>query len=96
MSSPLNINVENVEFLTLIATFTTSGMVSLGKIPNPVTNQMERDLFQAQIPIDMLIMLKEKTKGNLDPEEERALTNAIADLQINYMHEKQLDEQVKS
>lgn len=88
MTEQLNINVENIEFLTLIATFTTSGMAGLGKIPNPVTNTIEKNLDQAQYSIDILMMLKEKTKGNLTPTEERALTNAIADLQINYLHEK--------
>lgn len=81
----MNINVESIEFLTLIASFTTSGMVGLGKIPNPMTNEIEKNLDQAKYSIDMLVMIKEKTKGNLTSEEDRALSNAIADLQINYL-----------
>lgn len=84
----MNINVESIEFLTLIASFTTSGMVGLGKIPNPMTNEIEKNLDQAKYSIDMLVMIKEKTKGNLSVEEDRALSNAIADLQINYLQEK--------
>lgn len=88
MSEQLNINVESIEFLTLIASFTTSGMVGLGKLPNPMTNKIERNLEQAKHSIDILLMLKEKTDGNLLPDEERALNNAIADLQINFIQEK--------
>ena len=84
----MNINVESIEFLTLIASFTTSGMVGLGKIPNPMTNEIEKNMDQAKYSIDMLVMIKEKTKGNLSVEEDRALSNAIADLQINYLQEK--------
>ena len=88
MDNKLDINVENVEFLTLIASFTTSGMIGLGKIPNPVNNKIERNLEQAKHSIDILLMLKEKTKGNLTPDEDKVLNNAIADLQINYIQEK--------
>ncbi len=88
MSEDLNINVESIEFMTLLASFATSGMIGLGKIPNPVTNKIEKNLEQAKYSIDILLMLKEKTKGNLAPEEEHALTNAIADLQINYIQEQ--------
>lgn len=88
MTEDLKLDVENINFLTLIASFTTSGMIGLGKIPNPMTNQIEKSLEQAKSAIDMLMMLKEKTKGNLTDQEERALTNSIADLQINYLQEK--------
>jgi len=88
----MDVNVQSVEFLTLIASFTTSGMVSLGKIPNPMTNQLEKNLDQAKYSIDILMMLKEKTKGNLTPDEDRALSNAVADLQINYLNELKADQ----
>lgn len=85
-----DINVENIEFLTLIASFTTSGMVGLGKIPNPVNNKIEKNMDQAKHSIDILLMLKEKTKGNLKEEEEKILQNAIADLQINFIQEQNI------
>lgn len=88
MSEDLKVDVENINFLTLIASFATSGMIGLGKIPNPVTNEIEKNLDQAKSSIDMLMMLKDKTKGNLSNDEEKAITNAIADLQINYLQEK--------
>lgn len=90
MSDQVNVNVENIEFLTLIASFVTSGMVGLGKIPNPATNKIEKNLDQARYSIDILEMLKNKTLGNLTLDEERALKNALADLQINYLQEKEV------
>jgi hypothetical protein len=88
MSEEVSINVEQVEFMTLIASFVTSGMMALGKIPNPITNKMEKNLDQAKYSIDILIMLKEKTKGNLTNAEDQVLSNAIADMQINFIQEQ--------
>jgi len=61
--------------------------VSLGKIKNPATDKIERNLELARISIDMLRMLKDKTAGNLSKDEERLLTQTIADLQLNYVDE---------
>lgn len=86
-----DINVQNIEFLTLIASFTTSGMVGLGKIPNPMNNKIDKNMDQAKHSIDILLMLKDKTKGNLNPDEEKILQNAIADLQINFIQEQNIN-----
>jgi len=63
----------------------TSAMQQLGKIVNPMTNKAEVSLEGAQVSIDMLNMLKEKTQGNLDAEEESMLNDVLASLQINYV-----------
>ena len=42
--------------------------------------------------IDILEMIKKKTKGNLDAEEEKLLGNVIADVQLNYVAEKEKDD----
>lgn len=88
MTESLDLNIGNISFVTLIASFTTSGMISLGKIPNPMTNKIEADLEHAKYAIDMLVMLQEKTKGNLSADEDKVLKNAIGDLQVNFLHEK--------
>ncbi len=59
----------------------------LGKVANPMTGKIEKDLTHAQMSIDMLRMLKDKTKGNLQPEEEKILSNAVCDLELNYADE---------
>lgn len=75
-------------FLSLVYSLQMQGMMQLGKLPNPMTNQTEVELDGAQVSIDMLDMLKEKTKGNLDEDETRFITQVISDLKLNYVDEK--------
>lgn len=77
----------NPYFFNLITMFASSAWCQLGKVPNPVTNKMEKDLQGAQVTIDMLVMLKDKMKGNLTKKEEEMLTSTISNLQINYADE---------
>ena len=50
----------------------------LGKIQNPATQKIERDLNNAKVSIDMLEMIKDKMKGNLTAEEEKRLAAYVA------------------
>lgn len=75
------------DFIGLITSFYFACWQQLGKIANPLTGKIERDLQQAKYSIDTLIMLREKTRGNLTDDEKKALDEAIANLQINYVDE---------
>ena len=61
---------------------------ALGKVANPATGKPERNLDFAQSIIEILETLQEKTKGNLDREEEKALSAVLADLRLNYIDER--------
>lgn len=74
-------------FTGLILSLSTLVLQQLGKIANPLSSKIERNLEQAKTTIDMLLMLKEKTKGNLTGKEEKFLNNILADLQLNYVDE---------
>ena len=74
-------------FTQLVIMFQMATMQQLGKLKNPVTDKVERDLAAAQTSIDMLDMLKEKTKGNLAPEEDHFLSDALRDLKLNFVDE---------
>lgn len=74
-------------FLQLLFTFQTAAWQHLGKIPNPVTDKIERSLPQARFAIDMLEMIREKTKGNLTEKELYLLNKSITELQMNYVAE---------
>ncbi|MEK9136294.1 MAG: DUF1844 domain-containing protein [Bacteroidota bacterium] len=74
-------------FMQIIMMFHTLTMQQLGKIKNPITDKPERDLSGAQSSIDLLDMLKEKTKGNLSQDEERFLVNSLKELKLNYVDE---------
>ena len=80
-------NINKHGFIGLVTGFYIACWQQLGKVANPITNKIERNLDQAKYSIDMLIMLREKTKGNLTDEEERSLIQAIATLQMNYVDE---------
>ena len=54
-------------FIQLMYIFHSSAMVALGKLKNPATDKIERDLEQAKQSIDILEMLKEKNEGELEP-----------------------------
>lgn len=77
--------MNKVLFVNLVMMFSTTAMQQLGKLVNPATRQAEIDLESAQTSIDILTMLAEKTKGNLDNEEVRMLKEAISTLQVNYV-----------
>ncbi len=74
-------------FTQLVFMFHAATMQQLGKIKNPLTDKVERDLTAAQASIDMLDMLREKTRGNLAPDEERMLSQILQEAKLNYVDE---------
>jgi hypothetical protein len=54
-------------------------------MPNPATSQIEVNLIQAKLIIDTLAMIKEKTQGNLNPEEDSLIDNMLYDLRMQYV-----------
>jgi len=73
--------------ISLIYTFQMQAMMQMGKLKNPITDKVDRDLEAAQMSIDMLDMIKEKTKNNLTEDEDRFLTQVLSDLKLNYVEE---------
>jgi len=63
----------------------------MGKIKNPVTDKIDRNLDHAKIYIDTLDMLLARTKGNLSEYEEKFLTETLKDLKLNYVDEMDKD-----
>lgn len=68
-------------FSTLVASLTTQAMFALGMIPQPGQDQLYVNLDQAAFTLETLAMLAEKTKGNLTPEEESYLAQALTELE---------------
>jgi hypothetical protein len=76
-----------VYFSQLVAMFHFAALQQMGKLKNPMTDKIERDLQQSKVSIDMLEMLHAKTKGNLSPDEERHLSTLLRELRLNYVDE---------
>ncbi len=75
---------QELDFLAYISSLAFQAMIFLGKLPNPGTNQTEKNLRQAKLMIDTLSLLREKTKGNLSQEESDMLNAALYELQMGY------------
>jgi hypothetical protein len=74
-------------FLSIMYSFHAAAMQQMGKIANPFTGKIERDLDGARGTIDVLLMFHKKTEGNLTDRERRVLTNLITELQLNFVDE---------
>jgi len=79
-------------FLGLVQSVAAAGMAQLGKLANPITGKVERDLEQAQSSIAMLEMLKKKTEGNLDTDETTVLDTVLTNLRLNFVDEATKDD----
>jgi hypothetical protein len=74
-------------FMQLIYMFHTSAMQGLGKIADP-TGQVNRNLEYVSQTIDLMEMLKVKTKGNISEDIEKMLDGMLSELKLNYVDEK--------
>ena len=83
-----DLNKKNIDlFNYLIKTFQTSGLISLGKITNPITSKRDKNLDQASFYIELLKMISVKMKENLTDYEEQLLINTICELKLIYLKE---------
>ncbi|MCS7231100.1 MAG: DUF1844 domain-containing protein [Elusimicrobiota bacterium] len=80
-------------FIALITSLASTCWMQLGKVPNPMTNKIEKELESAKFTIELLRMLKNKTQGNLTTEEEQVLISVITDLELNYAEEVKKENQ---
>lgn len=75
-------------FSALVFSFATAALLYLGLEKNPQTGKIEKNLELAQLNIDWLVVLREKTKGNLSPEEANYINAIVTDLQIKFVQAK--------
>jgi hypothetical protein len=76
-----------VSFYDIVSLFASIVLQRLGKVVNPLSGKVEKNLDEARVFIDMLSILEEKTKGNLTKDEENFLTSTITNLRLNYIEE---------
>ena len=88
------LNKEDQLFIHLVNTFVQSAWISLGKVKNPVSDELERNIDQASYYIDLLDMLQTKMKGNLSEWEEQYILHSLSELKLNYIDEKKKKENV--
>lgn len=83
---PLTASQEpQLDFFNYITSLGFQAMIFLGEIPNPLTNQQDKNLKQAKFLIDTLVLIREKTTGNLTKDESELLNGSIYELQLRYV-----------
>lgn len=73
-----------LDFPTFILSLSTSALINLGVFENPVTKTMEKEPQIAKQTIDLIDLLRQKTKNNLTEEEERLMDNVLHELRLLY------------
>lgn len=72
-------------FSTFIMGLASAAMIEMGLVEDPQTKQKKKNPNLAKQHIDLLIVLEEKTRGNLSDEEKNLLTSVIQDLRLNFV-----------
>lgn len=78
-------SLPEITFPSLLLSLSTSALIQLGEIQDPVSKQTVKNLPLAKQTIDLIGMLKEKTKGNLTSDEEKLMENMLYDLKLRYV-----------
>lgn len=74
-----------VNFAGFIMSLNTQALICLGEVPNPQGGEIDQDLPAARQMIDILGMLKEKTRGNLERYEAQLLDQILFELRMKYV-----------
>jgi len=81
-----------VSFINYVTSMVFQAMIFLGEIPNPITNEEDKNLQQARLLIDTIAMIKEKTSGNLNQQEAEFLNTTLYELQMKFVQRSQTEE----
>ncbi|MEO7539711.1 MAG: DUF1844 domain-containing protein [Pyrinomonadaceae bacterium] len=73
-------------FVNFLSTLATNAAAALGAVPHPATGKRSLDLETGKYWLDVLAMVREKTEGNLHPQESRLLEGLLGDLRMQYVH----------
>jgi hypothetical protein len=74
-----------VTFTTFMVGLSTQALAALGEISDPLSGASSKDLHAAQQLIDIIGMLREKTRGNLDRDEDGLIEAILFDLRMKYV-----------
>lgn len=76
-----------IDFTTFVLSLASSTMIQLGRVPDPTGEATRPELGMARQSIDMLAMLKDKTRGNLTPEETQVIERVLHDVRLAFVEE---------
>lgn len=76
---------DEVDFSTFVLSLATGALISMGVAPDPTTKQVTKNLIVAKQNIDILGMIREKTRGNLSDEEEKLIENLLTEIRLRFV-----------
>jgi hypothetical protein len=74
-----------INFSAFVISLSTQALMHLGEIASPVSGKVEIDVPVAKQMIDIIGMLREKTRGNLNASEDRLMEDILFDLRMKYV-----------
>lgn len=74
-----------VTFSTFVMSLNTSALYHLGDLPDPETGRTVLNIDLARHAIDTLVILEQKTKGNLSEEESELMKNILYDVKMRFV-----------
>lgn len=74
-----------ISFSSLIISLGTSAMIHMGLMDNPHTKQKDKNLGAAREEIELISMLQDKTKGNLDDNEKKIVEQVLYELRLRFV-----------
>jgi hypothetical protein len=80
----------SLDFGSIVFPFYTQALVKLGLIEDPLKKTVEEDLDFAKRLVDLLDLLKDRTQGRLQPDEEKFLESCLIQLKLNYMEKAKI------
>lgn len=81
---------EQIDFASFILSLATTALAHLGEVTDPATGEKTENLPAAKQMIDILSILEKKTKGNLEPDEERLLESLLYELRMKYLNKAKI------
>lgn len=88
----VNHDTMDMAFLQLVISLQGAAMQQMGKIVNPMTGEVDRNIGMAKTSINMLEMIAKKTAGNLTEEEDKLIKHVLYELRMNFVDESKKEE----
>ena len=79
------IPLPEVNFSSFLISLSSSVLLNLGEIADPVSGKKTQNMELAKQSIDIINMLKDKTNGNLEEEEKKLLESLLYDLKMRFV-----------
>ncbi len=76
---------DQLTFTAFVLGLASSALIHLGAQPDPESGKLNVDLVLARQSIDVLALLRDKTRGNLTPEEDNLFGSILSDLQLRFV-----------